>query len=420
MGKRSYRGLDEFWDGVREERKVQTVRAGLQCFAQRSKGFLPTKFVQSSEAIVDKLTAVTGIDRKSFTFAISTVTRITKQSEKYATTPSDNAQRSAILLTLHDLSDNHLEESERAQPDWLSLMSLADDFIEFLNGYEPSESDSKALMPSKTAAKSSGAAGATQEGLLAAKDLVGALNHAAQARYLSIGVEELIGTRRYFEPYDRVMLESGREVEQAQFICYRYSSSPGYIVKSFTVVRPPGEDAPVGTFSNFYNDRDGNPTSRTTGVILSFHRAIYLIGEIDNGAALKIVAFPKLSGVSNTITGLLLTQRRNGKHASGRMVFKRTNIKHSDDADICEAPVNDLANEIEPFKSKLRNSIDFELDEPVIFNGVGVLSQDDMVAKVGETFRGKMFIGEGEQKRDFNPAHRTHYTYNAALVLDDD
>lgn len=73
--------------------------------------------------------------------------------------------------------------------------------------------------------------------------------------------------------------EEGRYVDTA-FLCYRYATTPGSVVKSYLVVNPPAEGAqPLASFTVYYENKDRGVRS-ATGFVIPHRRAIYFVGNM--------------------------------------------------------------------------------------------------------------------------------------------
>ncbi len=239
----------------------------------------------------------------------------------------------------------------------------------------------------------------------AALDLLSTLN--------SLGL-----TRELFLSVDRVAFSeaevSTKENTEKHYLAYRFGVEPGRVFKSrLSMSRLAGEHSPV-KFVQVLRDRLGNLRT-TSGFALSISARLYLIGNVDLGAALEVAAFSNFNPQRPLIGGLILTVSAVGELLASRLAIKRVMQKPNDE-EIVRGPYDEFKTEIDQFRKMLANEIDFSLLEQLFFDGRKI-SQDAMVEEVAALLRNK----DGEARftyddgREFNPAASEHYTFNSAL-----
>lgn len=85
---------------------------------------------------------------------------------------------------------------------------------------------------------------------------------AALGSYLSISSALMaafaIESGHIDEANNRFLRQVGGSYCNEHFLCYRYASRPGFIVKSFLTLTPPVGDGALSTFTHHYADRHGN------------------------------------------------------------------------------------------------------------------------------------------------------------------
>lgn len=204
--------------------------------------------------------------------------------------------------------------------------------------------------------------------------------------------------------------------ERQGFETYRYSSIPGKIVKTFTVVTPPSTARPFCTFRNFYRNPESTVHKESDGIVLSLKHAIYCVGAVRSPAGdaigLKVMIIPH-SPSADIFSGLMLTVDDQGSPITARVVLKRTAARHSSDCppDVIPFEQADAAIDAQIIR-RIRNHIDFEVGSRIYSTDeerhVGT---SDIVRLVGHYCGAKLQTGG----RSFNPAAHEFYPFNQAL-----
>ncbi|MEM8649698.1 MAG: hypothetical protein AAGF54_04145, partial [Pseudomonadota bacterium] len=78
------------------------------------------------------------------------------------------------------------------------------------------------------------------------------------------------------------------------FDCYRFSSAPKIVKKSFMVFHRPSSHYPFVRFANFIEHRGRTRIAR--GLVIPFRTQLALVGHSDNGKGLKTVILPQVEG----------------------------------------------------------------------------------------------------------------------------
>lgn len=206
----------------------------------------------------------------------------------------------------------------------------------------------------------------------------------------------------------------------ATFACYRFHSLPGRIVKSFMVFVAATDRFPAGTFRHFFQGSDPAVEARETrGVIIPGRSYMYCLGAMRQHEAVKVMLIKRPSGRgAPKLRGLTLSMDDEMPIAA-RVLLKKTSADHHTKAGIGIYDLDDLREELGEDLDKLRNRVEFELEDspPVLFKGKEI-TQDRMVAEVASHFMSPdgtpLLTKDGEE---FNPAAHDGYTFNSALKV---
>ncbi|MCR9139824.1 MAG: hypothetical protein NXI27_27780 [Alphaproteobacteria bacterium] len=240
--------------------------------------------------------------------------------------------------------------------------------------------------------------------------------------------------------------ESGNPGHQF-FETYRFSSKPGEIDKSFTVIKPPLELLPITRFVNFFQAEESALSSteeiepeshnrRVDGLVLTFARGTYLIGPSENSGFLKIMVLKPISTGVATLHGAALTSDFRGNLVMGKVLLKRTDIarvkylQSEGRKPLGSYEISELDNELSPSELReLRNECDMKLEHEICeWNGneYEEINQLTMVGRV-ETLLSGMGGDEGGRfvlkqtnngkYTNFNPASVEYYTFNGAIKI---
>lgn len=214
---------------------------------------------------------------------------------------------------------------------------------------------------------------------------------------------------RLFSSSDARADDTGRRARR--YLCYRYHSHAGRVVKSLLEFREPPTTAHLFTEfeCNFTHGR--NRTRHSSGWVLAMGKAVYLLGEVDRGAGLKVIAVPHLEAGHDSYPGLILAMDEDFSAVTGRCVL----VPLGPDDDPGQTGILDERASTDPWlkdlKAQIKNRINFTLDAELFYDG-NPIDQDAMVHEVRRLLGGKFTYADG---REFNPAATRHYTFNAAL-----
>lgn len=111
--------------------------------------------------------------------------------------------------------------------------------------------------------------------------------------------------------------------EENHFVSYRYSATPGVIAKSFTFVRKPIQNIPLARFGTVLPHAERDRPRIANGMLLPFGNMTLFIGEIDDGAAAKLIVFTNPSVKNRILTGVLLTLSNDNSIISSKFLMKR-------------------------------------------------------------------------------------------------
>lgn len=217
---------------------------------------------------------------------------------------------------------------------------------------------------------------------------------------------------------DALFVDHQKPRQERHYLCYRYHSRPGFIVKSFLAVMGPGPDGPnVATFKCFFKDQ--GVVRPSEGIVIPMGQATYLVGQIEKSAGLKALVVPHLENRKPSYPGLILSMDQHLSPIVGRCVLVPTDKANDKEAGVGIFPEADLEAEAKDFREQFTNTIDFTLREGLSFDGV-LVSQRKMVFKVEELVadgNGRSRFTYAESKEPFNPADHKHYTFNAAVTV---
>jgi len=200
------------------------------------------------------------------------------------------------------------------------------------------------------------------------------------------------------------------------FDSYRFSSTPGYVKKSFTVLHRPTEIIPLVRFANFIEHKGRIREAR--GVVVPFRNQLALIGHADKGKGIKLVVIEDTEGPQNEYHGLLNTIEPDGTPVAARILFSKSPHMNHTDAGAREYKVTELSKlEIEKIES-IRNRMWFTIEKELYSEKGEVLEQRDIVHMIDRYLHdGKKYKIVDKDGKPFNPAHHDYYTFNSALKL---
>lgn len=200
------------------------------------------------------------------------------------------------------------------------------------------------------------------------------------------------------------------------FITYRFSSRPGDIVKTFTLVTPPSEKHPYCSFQNFYHSDDG-VTKESRGVALRLDRATYMLGRINRGEAIKLFILPSVTAAAKLICGLVATISDSGTPLVSRVVMERTLHKSpnaSPEVRPTIVPHNEVGGRVDPrIVRRLRNYTEFEMGREIYSTTLKEHISTPIMVEMVSKLCDKQFTLQGAS---FNPASHEHYPFNQALL----
>lgn len=222
-------------------------------------------------------------------------------------------------------------------------------------------------------------------------------------------------------------------VRQA-YVCYRYSSKPGWVVKSFVSIEQDILGSPFSIFEHWYQDVDGVGRS-TRGHVLPMRRATYLIGSIDNGEAMKIIALH--SSASPRIKGLMLSISAKFDPLVARVVLYRCNYNNHNDAAIGTFSENNLDGnlradlvtsnnipaEMARLRSDLSNEVSYSIPAHVRDLHDRYVDRESFISIVHQslnlhTDRPALKLRTENSEKPFNPFADGHLLFNSALRLE--
>lgn len=108
---------------------------------------------------------------------------------------------------------------------------------------------------------------------------------------------------------------------------YRFAADPGYIQKSFTVVKRPSPELPVVTFWNFVDHPGGQ--RRSSGIVLPLAQQTVFLGQSDNGSYSKLMVIRNTVVPQDVYRGLLISDEPDEDAVAARFIMKATEISDS-------------------------------------------------------------------------------------------
>ena len=142
--------------------------------------------------------------------------------------------------------------------------------------------------------------------------------------YLEINEQQLTdATKNFLSTNEKYLRRTSKDRVENHFVCYRYSSLPGYIAKSFTYIRGANDFLPLSTFKNFLPDLQGGSPRESKGIVLPFSKMTCFIGRIDGSAGAKLMVFDAPSRELKYYQGLVLTMDRDNRPIVSRIIMKR-------------------------------------------------------------------------------------------------
>jgi hypothetical protein len=198
------------------------------------------------------------------------------------------------------------------------------------------------------------------------------------------------------------------------FHTYRFAADPGYIQKSFTVVKRPSPELPVVTFRNFVDHPGGQ--RRSSGIVLPLAQQTVFLGQSDNGSYSKLMVIRNTVVPQDVYRGLLISDEPDEDAVAARFIMKATDVSDSRETNTGKLLLKDSGLDSKDIDS-IRNRVPFILEDEVHNEHGKLLSQDEIVQRVGYLMQDsegfpKLTIREDEL---FNPAADKFYTFNAAL-----
>jgi hypothetical protein len=247
---------------------------------------------------------------------------------------------------------------------------------------------------SKRAARSSGAA----------SELVALINSLALPQNSVFGIAQTIFSSK----------KATADGPVSHFVTYRYGKDPHFIFKSHTTLSSSKSDSTPVIYKSVTRDRFNNPRI-STGFALSLASKLYLIGNLDEGSALEVVALSNFSAGRRVIGGLILTPSASGEHLAARVALVRVESP-PEDKELGRKSYKSLETELSGLSEMIANAVDFSLVRPIFLDNKPI-SQALMVEEVAKLLRNDQGLPRltYEEGSEFNPASSLEYTYNSAL-----
>ncbi|WP_339713121.1 hypothetical protein [uncultured Sneathiella sp.] len=245
-------------------------------------------------------------------------------------------------------------------------------------------------------------------------------------------------TERFFGSAVLIGTQS-ENAEELFFETYRFSSTPGIIAKSFTVISPPNQKSRMTIFLNFFKtDDDKNPIRKTIGMALGLESGTYIFGPSMDGKAFKTLVLNSVETNKPSISGGVITTDGDDTPVMGKMLLERINnvtdsrqLGNKGRLEIGNYGYEEIKEELGAKKlNQLRNILDMTLEgqlmevssdgsDPKKINQATMVerTQEILNQGLGEKDRFLVSEGEGKTSKPFNPASTEHYTFNSSIKI---
>lgn len=227
--------------------------------------------------------------------------------------------------------------------------------------------------------------------------------------------EFLTGQRRCAGP-------TPSETDKTGFLTYRYSTTPGNIIRTFTLVTPMSTEYPFCWFQNFYRYPERQLIRDCSGVVVKLGNAIYMLGMLPPHEGFKLLVLPCSAGQAGRLSGLIATANNGGTPLMARVGLERVEATRlqmlvpEQMPGILQYPVAKGARPDDEILWRIRNHIKFEVGGDIVLHaksGREKITAARMKDIVEKRCRGMFTLG----KVPFNPADHIHYPFNQALTL---
>ncbi len=366
-----------FWSPQRNRALWIGFRTLSETIGQR-----PSAFKQ----MIDEELSLKGLETTLKSPSAKTLGRYAESQDGYKLHLKSPVHKSTLLITCDALIANHFGDTNPLAPEIKRLRDLGKAFSRLLAERQPKKPTHE------------------ETPIDAAIKLI--------SRYLHTDQDQLNAAWPLFCKEDG----NNKIPNEAHFLCYRYDISPGEVAKSFLVVHKPTDLAPFCRFSNFLLHEQTNDR-HARGIVVPMRQGVYFVGEIDDGAALKMMVFRRPNRAVDRYLGLVLTLGSFQEPITARIVMKRTNLTHHRSAGVGVFPEKLMQGEISDIARELRNRIPFKLSDDLTLDD-WPCDQGKMVTLIADLLSPngvpRLKTKDGVP---FNPAADRHYTYNAALRL---
>jgi len=199
------------------------------------------------------------------------------------------------------------------------------------------------------------------------------------------------------------------------FITYRFSSAPGKIQKSLTIITKRKIGAPV-TFTNAYKSDGGDRITR--GIVMPFGSQIVFAGNVD-GDAIKVMVMRKFRQPRDRYFGILITNEADGEIVSGRFSMIETEYTNHKEIGKYLVTTDEIPSEHMDLVERIRNRVDFCLEKTYYDKNDEEIDEKDILSNTATLLREEkdIYYIENGQKKFYNPADRDSFTFNSALGL---
>ncbi|HEV7599027.1 MAG TPA: hypothetical protein VGO49_02055 [Bradyrhizobium sp.] len=200
----------------------------------------------------------------------------------------------------------------------------------------------------------------------------------------------------------------------SHFVTYRYGKDPHFIFKSHTTLSSSKSDNTPVLYKNVTRDRF-NHARVSSGFALILASKLYLIGNLDEGSALEVVALSNFSSGRKVVGGLIMTPSASGEHLGARIALVRVDSP-PEPTDLGRKSYESLKEELAGLSEMIANKLDFSLVRPIFLDSKPI-TQNLMVEEVAKLLRNEHGVPRltYEDGSEFNPASSLEYTYNSAL-----
>jgi hypothetical protein len=209
--------------------------------------------------------------------------------------------------------------------------------------------------------------------------------------------------------------------DQVGFLTYRYSTLPGNIIRTFTVVTPMSARFPFCWFQSFYRYGKSKLSRDSSGIVVKMGNAIYMFGILPPRDGVELMILPSAAAEAELLSGLVATANNEGTPLMGRVVLVRSgatrlqSLRANEQPGVLEYPIEQRQRLSKEVLWRIRNHVLFEIGQEIVWhgpNGDENITAHRMKGLVARLCKSAFSVTNGA----FNPADHIHYPFNQALT----